>query len=68
MQSLHWRDSSPVQPLAGEPLNIEPVKPDDKTEPAPDGPGEGGETVLFAENFDACTMGEGPYIQSDNFI
>ena len=45
-------------------LRIDPVKPVDNTDP---GNGQDGETVLFAENFDACTMEEGPYIQSDNF-
>ncbi|MDI9551256.1 MAG: hypothetical protein QM324_06060 [Bacteroidota bacterium] len=28
---------------------------------------EDGGTILFSENFDACTMSEGPFIQSDNF-
>ena len=52
-----------------EPLDIPPVvvPPEEgKTDPDPV-PSTDGETILFEENFDACTMGEGPYIQSDNF-
>ena len=33
----------------------------------PENGGKGEETVLFSENFDACTMSEGPFVQSDNF-
>ena len=50
-----------------EELNIPPVEVPPKEDPDPDPVNPGEETVLFFENFDACTLAEGPFIQSDNF-